>query len=479
MKTRLFAEPLEDRRVLSAYTIDILDSQNLVDSATESKMYSCMRYVMDNISNYVSWKGTLDARIDIRPSGGINAIMSVFANRDNAVIKEMLTGYDCCPTQPEVGAFVSVEKGVATVYGMSAYYDPNPSQYTPANVPAGCFDFIGAMTHEIFHGLGFQFGTNEFSRYVTTVNNVTYFNGPNTVAALGRPLPMSPSGGTHYGNTNLPDNPIGTGLMFQWGNYAGNRLDIGRLDLAVLKDLGLNVIGSAGLPLVDRIDANIPRTTYSSTSVNENVPVGTVVGTLSTTAGSSGYSFQVVSGGDFRVVGNNLVTNVPLDYETRNSYTFTVRNIDRNGAWTDMPVTVNVRDVLEVSGKNPVVTVPGPVTITLPATPILFVPFNFRATNGVLPLGSVNVYGDDSTTPSVFIFSKGGSFQVNINDPAVTVYLVNNTSGGQTLCLVGKASALNRNWKNISYRGDQPTLNFQMCAGGRNLANVTANIKYA
>ena len=478
MKTRLFAERLEDRRVLSTYTIDILDTQHLVDSATESKMYTCMKYVFDNIAKYVSWKGTLDARLDVRAGGSISAIMSVLPDRTNAVIKEMLTGWDSCGTQPEVGAILSVENGAVTMYGMKAYYDPNPAQYVPANVPAGCFDFVGVMTHEIFHGLGFQFGTNEFSRYVTSVNNVTYFNGPNTVAALGRPLPMSPSGGTHYGNTYLPDNPIGTGLMFQWGNYAGNRLDIGRLDLAVLKDLGLNVYNTAGLPLVDRIDSFIPRTTVSSLAVDENVPIGTTVGTLSTTAGSSGYSFQVLSS-DFRVVGNNLVTNVPLDYERKNSYTFTVRNIDRDGAWTDAPITVSVRDLPEATIPPGTGTGPTNPTINLPSTPYLFVPVNFAARNGVLPLGAVNLYGDDSTTPSVFIFSKGGTFSVNITDPAVTVYLVNNSSGGQTLCLVGKASALNRNMKNISYRGNQPTLAFQMCAGGNNLASVTANIKYA
>ena len=107
-------------------------------------------------------------------------------------------------------------------------------------VTPGQFDFIGAVTHEIFHGLGIQ-GCAEFVKYVTNVNGINYFNGPNTVAALGRPLPMGSSGGTHYGNTSLPDNPINSGLMFQWGNYAGNRLDIGRLDLMILKDMGTNV----------------------------------------------------------------------------------------------------------------------------------------------------------------------------------------------------------------------------------------------
>jgi hypothetical protein len=44
--------------------------------------------------------------------------------------------------------------------------------------------------------------------------------------------------------------------MFQWGNYHGNRLDIGRIDLAILEDLGYSIISYENLPLFDLIDSN-------------------------------------------------------------------------------------------------------------------------------------------------------------------------------------------------------------------------------
>ena len=44
--------------------------------------------------------------------------------------------------------------------------------------------------------------------------------------------------------------------MYQWGNYVGNRLDIGRIDLAILEDLGYEIKTYENLPLFDLIDQN-------------------------------------------------------------------------------------------------------------------------------------------------------------------------------------------------------------------------------
>jgi Ca2+-binding RTX toxin-like protein len=42
--------------------------------------------------------------------------------------------------------------------------------------------------------------------------------------------------------------------MFQYGNYEGNRLDIGRIDLGILADLGHTVKTFDGLPLFELVD---------------------------------------------------------------------------------------------------------------------------------------------------------------------------------------------------------------------------------
>ena len=447
-RVSLDCERLEDRRVLSAYTVEILDRQNLVPLQVENQMRAAADFTMRNLDRFISWKGTLDLRIDVQPphpgqDGFTPAILQVMPNGKNATVLEMQTGVDPYPTSPDIGMTVFLgNDGTVKVYGMKFYFDPQPMTYKPANVPNGHCDFIGVLTHEVAHGIGFQFGTSDFTRHVTTVKGLNYFNGPETVKLLGQPLPMTTRGGTHYGNTNLPNNPIHSGLMFEWGNYAGNRLDIGKLDLAVLKDVGLTIKTTEGLPLVDVIDAQAPRLALSQTYVYENVPVGTRVSSLGTTRGSTGYSFQLVGNGWdnslFRVVGNTIVTNSSIDYETKSFYTLQVRIIDTKGVWTDNLLKIDTIDVQE----NPSLKTPQ---------------YFFMGSSG-LPLGSVQVGGDRGTVVSLMFYSRTGAITSTIKDPAVKVYPVRNATGGTTVCLVGTAEAINRNTRYLSYRGNDPSL---------------------
>jgi hypothetical protein len=85
---------------------------------------------------------------------------------------------------------------------------------------------------------------------------LSFFVGEKTSALYGGDLPLAASYGDHYGNTEYSENRVPSGLMFQWGNYYGNRLDIGRIDLAILEDLGYSIISYENLPLFDLIDSN-------------------------------------------------------------------------------------------------------------------------------------------------------------------------------------------------------------------------------
>jgi hypothetical protein len=367
----------------------------------------------------------------------------------NAAIAEMTTGVDPYPNSPDCGATVWLASdGTVKVYGMNPYYDPNPITYVPASVPSGTFDFIGALTHEIVHSIGIR-NSVDFNRHLTNIGGNTFFVGPETVATLGQPLPYV--GGGHYGNTSLPDNPIGSGLMFQWGNYEGNHLDIGRLDLAILRDVGLSTKNVQGLPLVDRIDNQIPRNTLSNSVVNENVALGTTVGIVTTSAGSGGFSSSLpwlrLDNRFFRLIGNTLVTNSSFDYETRSSYAVLVRNTDTKGVWTDTVIHIRVNDLSE----DPKIVAPARATMS-----------------GSLSLGCVGLTGDNSTVVSMAIFSRNGVITSRVVDPAVRVYVVRNTSGGTTAFLVGSIQAISRNTKNLSYSGNDSKLvvDISACIGG-------------
>ena len=90
----------------------------------------------------------------------------------------------------------------------------------------------------------------------------------------------------------------------------------------------------------------------SSTSVAENQPIGTSVGTFSTTDPDSGdtHTYSLVSGtGDtdnasFSISGGTLLTAAIFDYETKNSYSIRVQTDDGNGGTYAEAFTITVTD---------------------------------------------------------------------------------------------------------------------------------------
>jgi autotransporter-associated beta strand protein len=93
----------------------------------------------------------------------------------------------------------------------------------------------------------------------------------------------------------------------------------------------------------------------SATTVAENQPVGTTIGTLTTTDPDSGdtFTYALVSGagdtdnGSFEIVGNALKAKASFNYEAKSSYTVRIRTTDVRGLFTEQQLTVTVTDVNE------------------------------------------------------------------------------------------------------------------------------------
>ncbi|MDO9085190.1 MAG: hypothetical protein Q7U53_03180 [Anaerolineaceae bacterium] len=95
--------------------------------------------------------------------------------------------------------------------------------------------------------------------------------------------------------------------------------------------------------------------TLSNQSVVENLPVGSQVGSFSTSDPLLGdlftYSFVAGSGstdnGLFRIAGSQLLTDTAIDYESRTGYSVRVRSSDSGGDWVERSFSITVSDVNE------------------------------------------------------------------------------------------------------------------------------------
>ena len=265
---------------MSQFTITVKGG-GLIDAATEKSIIQSANYVANLLDRYIAWKGVLDIEIRVKPAseltwstanGLLPSLGQITWNGTgwtNSTLKECLTGVDVNPQLPDAGCTIYLgSDGTIRNYGTPVWLDPNPQFDVKPDLPKGYFDFIGVLTHEIFHCLGFYGATDEWKKFVIQDGAQSYFNGPITRALLGGPLPLSPSDNSdHYGNTSLVGNNVPRGLMFQWGNYELNRLDIGRIDLAVLQDLGYQIKTYDGLPLFELADSapNLNGTSASET----------------------------------------------------------------------------------------------------------------------------------------------------------------------------------------------------------------------
>jgi Ca2+-binding RTX toxin-like protein len=251
----------------NSYTFQIFDPQDLVSASIEASLGNCAQYVIGLIGRYIAWQGVLDFVIEIRPAQDLtwsdadgllpSVIQPVWNGSQwiNGTLAECLTGIDPDPGRADAGCTIYLgEDGTIRNYGSPVWLDPNPVFGIDPAVPAGMHDFVGILTHEIFHSLGFVSFTKEWTDRLSTQGGISYFTGANASALFGGPIPFQ-SGSDHYGYTQDPSIPISRGLMFQWGNYERNRLDIGRIDLAILDDLGHSIKTYDGLPLFELIDS--------------------------------------------------------------------------------------------------------------------------------------------------------------------------------------------------------------------------------
>ena len=259
-----------DAGCVNNYTVTITDESTLLSASTKALMSMNAEYVVQYINRYLDWKGTLDLEIKIRPiseltwsdadgllpANGQIGWDGIAARTRIDTLYEATTGEDLNTEKGDIGAFVFIpEDGLVQNFGKTVWFDPNPQFDITPNIPADQHDFVSILTHEIFHTLAFYTTTLDYEQYVTSANGIDYFSGERTKAELGTDLQL----GDAYSAGNTSDHyvsPTRTGLMSTIGMYEKNRWEIGRIELAVLEDLGYDVTSYEGLSLFDIDDKN-------------------------------------------------------------------------------------------------------------------------------------------------------------------------------------------------------------------------------
>jgi len=106
---------------------------------------------------------------------------------------------------------------------------------------------------------------------------------------------------------------------------------------------------------IDDIAARPTSITLTTTSVPENEPVGTVVGTFVTVdpdAGST-HTYSLVSSlfypdnASFSILDNQLLTKAVFNFETKSTYRIRVRSTDNDGQYLDKTFNINIKDINE------------------------------------------------------------------------------------------------------------------------------------
>jgi len=265
---------------MSQFTVTVKGG-GLIDSTTEKNIFQAATYVGNLLDRYIVWKGILDIEVQVKPASALtwskaNGLLPALgqitwtgSGWTNSTLEECLTGVDTNTQLPDAGCTIYLgSDGTIRNFGSPVWFDPNPQFDVKPDLPKGYFDFIGVLTHEIFHCLGFYAVTDQWKKFVVKDGAQAYFDGPATKALLGSALPLSPNDNSdHYGNISLVTNNAPRGLLWQYGNYELNRLDIGRIDLAVLQDLGHEIRTYEGLPLFELSDSapNVTGTSASDT----------------------------------------------------------------------------------------------------------------------------------------------------------------------------------------------------------------------
>lgn len=236
-----------------------------------------LQAAVDYLDRYVVFRGTLDIEINVESTStgrfAGNGDIS-FAGRRNgrdiweaSLVAESRTGVDPNPSKADLSIYIDP----ASSYLAHLWWDPAIATSLSANPPDDRTDGFTVLVHELLHGMGIvgwrdittgalpgDYGS-VWDSLVTVSGGKASFGGPATVALLGQPVEVRLGGSQGAFHLGAGPNPAGSTMPWiesanfnSYYYYDGERYTLGRLELALLQDIGWTL--EPGITLTDVVN---------------------------------------------------------------------------------------------------------------------------------------------------------------------------------------------------------------------------------
>ena len=163
----------------------------------------------------------------------------------------------------------------------------------------------------------------------------------------------------------------------------------------------------------------------SPTSIPENQPAGTAVGTLSTTDPDFGdtFSYSLVDGAgstdnaSFKISGDTLQSAAVFDFEVRSSYSIRIRSTDAGGLFIEKAFTIDVTKIAlsnaSVPENQPAGTVVGTLSTADPDSDDTFT-YTLTAGTGSTDNARFTIVGDQLLSAATFDYETKSSYSIRV-----------------------------------------------------------------
>lgn len=206
-----------------------------------------VKNALENIGKYISSKVTFNLQVlteNTTPktlAETTATMLNIEGTQTTAFMAEAKAGVNLNGATPDATLYINL----ANINKMSFDGTPSASEY----------DLTSILTHEILHGLAFTGNLDStggaktpYDALVTLQNNLPVFTGTNAVAANANvAVPLSPASsgdGSAYYHVALPNDLMADSIV------KGEVRVISPLDVAMLQDIGLTIIGTPPVTLI-------------------------------------------------------------------------------------------------------------------------------------------------------------------------------------------------------------------------------------